>query len=230
MLRIALVVALLAVPLAAEEPPTPVAEQHTTVRGKPPDELIGRWIAIGTLDLPNEKKRAVPYFWEIARQNGELALKIHFVWAPDAQKEAMRAANREGRVWKPSPEDLKAFREGWDTMKAWDGVPRVDVELRGPGATKAGAETLWDATILYTFNHPRGGNVHQSNDYTARSVEEGTWAGPFRTTVDLPAGTRPEGNVTAQTHMDGSFALYRLDPPARGVLSRLGDFFAGCKR
>ena len=236
MFRIALVVALgfLALPLRAEEPaapgaeppaaaagqPAPRAEQHTTVQGTPPADLVGRWLALATLDLPNDKKRAVPYFWEIVRADGSLALNVHFVWPPDAQKEAMREANRTAGVWKPLPEDLTVLREAWNDMKPWGGVPRVDVELRGIGAAKGGADALWDATIVYTFAMPSGVTVRQSSDYTARAAEAGTYSGPFETTVDMPVPTR----------MGGTFVLYRLDEPKRGFFARFSDLLSGCGR
>ena len=48
---IALVVTLASVPVGAtdttEPPPLPPPEQHTVVRGTPPQDLPGRWMAVG---------------------------------------------------------------------------------------------------------------------------------------------------------------------------------------
>src|SRR6266852_2671994 len=91
-LLLALAVSLASAPAQAQDTttttapaPLPPPEQHTTVRGTPPGDLVGRWLVVGWIELPNGKLSAtVPAFWEIAREGGQPVLTVRFAHLPPA--------------------------------------------------------------------------------------------------------------------------------------------------
>jgi hypothetical protein len=210
-----------------EEPAAPAAapEERTLVHGTLPDDLAGRWIAVAWLDLPNERKKTVPYLWQIDGKGDGTALVVRFTWPPDAQMKALSEANKSGTPWRPSPDDLKAIRDGWVDLKTWAAsrapVPaKVDVELAGGEPAADAPPALWSAGVTYEFRLPNGVVVHQGNAYRAVSRADGDFEGSYEASVDVPT----------RTAVPGSFRAYRLDPAPRHGLARMLDFLTGCRR
>ncbi len=213
------------------DPPTPVpaAEQHTTVRGTPPD-LGGRWLALAWLDVPGRYTRTNPALWEVTRQGGQLDVALRFADLPAAQQAAVDEANRNRRQWTPSPGDVDAIAAAWDGL-----LPRARRTLRVETTvigrdgfderttTDAGtADALWIVEQTETADPHAAPTVSQSHVYAAGAPTDGGWTGSYQTVV-VAAAPFP---IPVTFH--GRFQLYRLPP--RGLLSRLVDAFAGCGR
>jgi hypothetical protein len=210
----------------AQEPAAPVAvtEARTTVHGTLPDDLAGRWVVVAWLDLPNDRKKTVPYLWQIEGTGDGATLVVRFAWPPEAQMKALSEANKAGTPWRPSPEDLKAIRDGWADLKTWAAshapVPaKVDAELSG-GEAAGSSPALWSASVTYEFRLPNGIAVHQGNAYRAISRADGDFEGSYEASVDIPT----------RTAVPGSFRAYRLDAVQKSGLARMLDFLAGCRR
>jgi hypothetical protein len=210
-------------------------QSKTTVAGTVPSGLAGRWVAMGWMQLPNGKTRNVPYFWEITEESGEPRLRVRFVWFPDAQNEAMRNANKAGEPWRPSPEDLAAANAAWDRLPLW----------RGPGPSEVSTEILgrdalddelkndarmkdaeWVVRNHFLFPPSKAGasTAQQVNVYGVLSAEGDGYAGNYKTFVLAAAP------FLTPLNFEGTFRLYRLEPPRRGIAARVLDLFRGCGR
>src|SRR2546422_10796023 len=123
---IAIVVALASLPVGAtdttEPQPLPPPEQHTVVRGTLPQDLPGRWMAVGWIELPDGKARTTPTLWEI-KQDDQLVLTVRFAALPPAQQKALDDANTAEQRWRPSPVDIAQLAAAWDTLPPSD--PRL---------------------------------------------------------------------------------------------------------
>jgi hypothetical protein len=224
---------------AQEEAPAPHEEPRpaskTTVRGTISDDLVGRWVAMGWMNLPNDRTRNVPYFWEITKQQDQLDLRVRFVWFPEPQNEAMKNGNREGKQWRPSPEDIAAVVPAWDHLPVWRGTgpSEVNIEIFGPDAfddeIKNDArmkDSRWVIRSHFVFPPSKVGaaTAQQVNVYGASAAEDGGYAGNFKTFV---LAATP---FMTPLNFEGTFRLYRVDTPRRGLLDRLADLFSGCGR
>src|SRR3989475_1321554 len=126
----ALVLALRSLPVGASEPtepppaatkttePPPLAapEQHTVVRGTLPRDLVGRWMAVGWIELPGGKARTTTAFWEIGRENDQLVLTVRVAVLPSPHQKGLDEANSAEQPWRPSPRDITRLAAAWDAL------------------------------------------------------------------------------------------------------------------
>lgn len=210
-------------------------ESKTTVRGTIPDDLTGRWIAMGWMHLPNDRVRNVPYFSEITKDSGQLALRVRFVWFPDPQNEAMKTANREGKEWHPSAEEIAAAATAWDKLPLWRGAgpSQVQTEILGADAfddelknDPRMKDAKWVIRTHFVFPPSKVGaaTAQQVNVYGVTATEDSGFTGNFKTFVLAAAP------FMTPLNFEGTFRLYRLDTPRSGFGARLRDFFSGCGR
>ena len=241
---LALLVSMAGVPAFAEEQekkelpiPEGPPKQHTTVRGTPPMELVGRWLVIGWIELPNKQgARSVPAFWEVAREGEQLALTVHFYPFPEGQQKALDAANTANRQWQPSVDDLAQIAARWgependphlatieNEIVARDGF---DDDFKSEPKTR---DAMWAIRQREDFHPSAAPAVRQINVYGTLEAKDGGYSGNY-TTATLAAAPFP-----IPITLNGTFQIYRLTatappPPARGFFARLLDFFRGCGR
>ena len=239
---IALVVSAASLPVAAEDtttttqPPLPPPAQKTVVRGTPPKDLAGRWLAVGWIELPSGGRvRTAPTLWEI-KQDDQLALTVYFGVLPPAQQKELNDANTAEKRWQPSPADIAQLAAAWDTMPMSD--PRlvsIDSEIVGHDgfdqSFSSDAKTrdaVWVVRQLEQFHPSASPTIKTINVYAALEPREGGWFGNF-TTATVAAVPLP-----IPIMLNGTFQLYRVvggaPPPPRGLLGRLMDFLQGCGR
>jgi hypothetical protein len=242
---VALLLLALAAPVQAQDEPANPQEaapreearpqSKTTVTGTVPRDLLGRWVAMGWMQLPNGKVRNVPYFWDVTEEGGEMRLRVRFVWFPDAQNEAMRNGNKAGEAWRPSPEELATANAAWDHLPLW----------RGPGPSEVSTEILardafddelkndprmkdaqWVVRNHFLFPPSKVGasTAQQVNVYGVLKAEGDGYSGNYKTFVLAAAP------FLTPLNFDGTFQLYRLESPRRGLLARVLDLFRGCGR
>ena len=233
---IALVVSLASLPVGATEPPPlPPPEQHTVVRGTLPQDLPGRWMAVGWIELPDGKARTTPTLWEI-KQDDQLVLTVRFAALPPAQQKALDDANTAEQRWRPSPVDIAQLAAAWDALPPSD--PRL-VSIQNEIIARDGfdqsfatdaktREAAWAVRQAELYHPSAAPAIKTINVYAVLEAREGGYFGNF-TTATIAAVPLP-----IPITLSGTFQLYRVDggapPPRRGFLGRLMDFLQGCGR
>jgi hypothetical protein len=232
----ALVVSLASLPVSAAdttEQPIPPPEQHTVVKGTPPGDLAGRWLAVGWIELPNGKARSTPTLWEI-RQDDQLALTVRFAALPPALQKALDDANTAEQRWQPSPSAIAQLAEAWDTLPTSD--PRMvsvqneivardgfDASFLNDAKTR---DAAWALRQVEQYHPSASPSVKTINVYGVLEPREGGYFGNF-TTATIAAVPLP-----IPITLNGTFQMYRVaggEPPRR-FPGRLMDFLRGCGR
>jgi hypothetical protein len=237
------IVALLLLPftVAAEETTTttvpalnPPPIQETTVRGTPPEDLAGRWLALASIELPEGKGNAMPAFWEIATQDGKLTLTHRYVDLPLAQKTAIEAAGADGQAWSPTPEDLAAIKAAWGDLKPVEShVRQVTTEIAGKDGfddnltkEERTRDAIWVIRERMDVFPSAAPVVRYAFVYAATAAKDGDYTGNFDG-VTVAAAPFP-----IPITVKGSVHFYRLSRPAptppAGILARLLDQLRGC--
>jgi hypothetical protein len=211
----------------------PTSEHQTTVRGTVPDDVVGRWLVVGWLDLPKERHRTTTYFWEIARPEGDPVQKMHYAWLPEGLQEAVNAANKAGEIWRPAPEQIADIAKAWNELPPWRGAPPVRVETEFIGADAFDDElknddssknALWVVRQTFTFQQTPTTPYRQVSVYAVREAKDANYVGGFRTLVVLPPPLPVPFNLA------GTFEMYRLVQSPGSLWERLLDVFSGCGR
>jgi hypothetical protein len=234
---LAVALSLSVLPARADEgqPPPQPRKELTVVRGTPPADLVGRWMAVIWIELPGGKSRTTAVFWEIAKDAGQLALTNRFAELPAAQTAALNGANQTEQPWRPTPEEVATVAREWDALKPDD--PRIaqiqneivardgfDESFKGEPRTK---DAVWVIRQAEDFDSTAAPAVKQINVYGALGPKDDGWAGNY-TGATLAAAPFP-----IPITLNGTFQAYRLSggPAApRGFLARLLDLFSGCGR
>ncbi len=216
----------------AQPPPLPPPQEHTTVRGTMPQDIVGRWMALGWIQLPGGKARSTAFFWEVTREKDQLVLTNRFAGLPPAQQQAIDAANRSDQPWHPTPEDVRAIIAAWDKLPAIDPrLVQVDNELVGHDGFDESftdeprtKDALWVVRQSEAFDRSAAPSIKQVNIYAALESKDGGYAGNY-TAATIAAAPFP-----IPITLNGTFELYRLEGAGapRGFLARLLDLFSGC--
>ena len=236
---IALVVLLASLPVEAtdttEPQPIPPPEQHTVARGTPPQDLPGRWMAVGWIELPNGKARTTPTLWEIKRDD-QLVLTVRFAELPPAVQKALDDANTAEQQWRPSPVDIAQLAAAWDALPpSAPGLVSIQNEIVARDAfdqtftsDAKTREALWVVRQVEQYHPSAAPAIKTINVYAVLEPREGGYFGNF-TTATLAAVPLP-----IPITLSGTFQMYRVDggaaSPRRGFLGRLMDFLQGCGR
>ncbi|MCW5890700.1 MAG: hypothetical protein KIT14_09120 [bacterium] len=242
-------VLLVAFVVAAEEPaPTPAAGttgttvvegapeatvQTTEIVGAPPD-LTGRWFLLADLAFQNNPARIlVPAFWSVSNVNGTMDVEVRFVGLPANVAAAYRKAAETRTSWTPTPADLDAIRDQWDALPAEDrGFANLAVKLVGRDAfddvikgEPLVQDALWVAQLTGNFRPGGGRPVREVVIFGAKEQIENGWSGTY---MSVAVANAP---FPVPIQLSGTFRMWRVDPrPARGILARIADWFAGCGR
>jgi len=220
------------VPPSAPAPTTP--QQITEVKGSVPPGLVGRWLVVGWVGLPESRTQTTTAVWEIAGSGDTLTLTERWVELPEAQQKAMTSAIQATQPWRPTPEDVAAVQAAWDTLPARD--PRlatVKNELVGRGSFKAAglgdderSQTLWVVQQTQAFLPSAQPTIKQANVFSADKAVDGGWAGAYQTTI-LAVAPFP-----IPINLKGTFQAYRLgdEAAAPGFWDRVFGMFSGCGR
>ena len=238
-LLLVLAVSQASLPVRAQETTTttlealPPAEQHTTVRGTPPQDIVGRWLVVGWVELPNGKVAATaPGLWEITREEGQPVLTVRFAQLPPALQKSVNDASSAGQRWEPSSADVAQVAAAWDTLAPSD--PRLvkveneivardgfDEAFKSDSKSK---DAVWVVRQVERFHPSASPSIQQINVY---SVLEPRGAGFYGNYVAATIAAAP---LPIPITLSGHFQTYRLsgEAPKRGLLARLLDFFSGC--
>lgn len=215
-----------------DDKPPATPEQITEARGELPADLVGRWLAVGWIAMPENKARTTTALWEIVRQGGALGLVIRFANLPEVQQKALDAANAASEAWKPTPADLAAIAAGWGTLPAIN--PKLvkvknevvahdafDKDFQSEARTK---DARWAIRQTQDFHRSAAPSVRQINVFGGMAPVGDGWTGNYTTTI-LAAAPFP-----IPITLNGTFELYRLGGTAapRGLIARLFDMFSGC--
>jgi hypothetical protein len=218
--------------LAADQPGEAPPEFGTTVQGAVPD-LVGRWLVVGQLSLPNGGTAAFTHLWEVTNAGGKANLEERFVTLPKPLADALQQANARNRAWEPSGDDLQILSDSWPTLPPERrSVASVETTISGKDAltdVMKGEEKIKDARFVVqmsiSFNP---GPQHPMKDVML-----------FGATEQVPDGYR--GNYESVTvaaapfpipiQFGGTFHMHRLEAGSpRGLLQRVLDVFSGCGR
>jgi hypothetical protein len=231
----AFVLALLvaAAPALADPPttttvPAPVV-QKTEVKGNVPADLVGRWLVVALVKLPEGKVRPVARAWEIRRgpEHLELILSLHPL--PGSVNQKVLAAGDAGTSWSPDAEDLRLVAAGWDgepTLAA----DTTGIENRITASDEYTPEFRADAStrdtklaiVLQENFTGRSGALRSISIYGLRDETPTTLGGTFVTT------TLAAAPIPIPITLSGDFTAYRVGGRATG--SWLDRLFAGCHR
>jgi len=218
-------------PPSTAAPPSPPAEQTTTVKGAVPD-LMGRWLAVGVLKLPNESERTVTALWDVAGANAQQQMTIRFLALPAAQQKKVDKANVDQKGWKPAPEDVAAIASAWATLAVQD--PKVatvtteliahdefDAAMKSEAISKDALFVIRQAEIFLPTAAP---TLRQVNIYAPLAETPTGYTGNFTLAV-VAAAPFP-----IPIALNGTAELIRLDARPSGFVARLLDVFRGCGR
>lgn len=227
------------VPAPAPTTTTTVAEvvepttQTTEVVGTPPD-LTGRWFLLADLAFQNNPARVlVPAFWDVTSTDGKVDVQVRFVGLPPEVSASFKEASNARTSWSPTPEQLDAIRAAWDTLPPEDrGLASVETKLVGKDAfddtIKGEAsvkDSLWVAQTMGNFHQGGGRPVREVVIYGANAQTDEGWSGNY---MSVAVANAP---FPVPIQLGGTFRMWRMDArPARGILARIGDWFAGCGR
>ena len=213
-----------------EAPKGDPAKQTTVVRGTVPQDLTGRWLVVGWVELPGGKARTTTALWEIGHDKDQLTLTRRFVTLPSTQRDALAQANADERAWHPSPDDLAQLAAAWGTLPAEDPqVAAITHEIIGrDGFDEAFTNdpkskgALWAVRQALTFARSAAPAIKEIDVFSTLAPREQGFGGNY-VTATIAAAPFP-----IPITLTGSFGMYRLGAPrARG---RLLDFFSGCGR
>jgi hypothetical protein len=230
---IVLALILTVAPALADSPTTTTAPapvvQKTEVKGNVPADLVGRWLVVGLVKLPEGRVRPVARAWEIrpGPENLELVLSLHPLPASVNQKVA--AAGDAGTSWTPDADDLRLVAAGWDGAPTL-GADTTGIENRITAAEEYTPEYRADAVtrdtklaILVQENFTgRSGALRSISVYGVRDETSNTLGGTFVTT------TLAAAPIPIPITLNGDFTAYRVGGHATG--SWLDRLFAGCHR
>lgn len=216
-------------PEAAEEPTV----QTTVIVGNPPD-LTGRWFILADLAFANNPARVlVPAFWVVSNVNGKPDVQVRFVQLPPSIAGPYDAATKERKSWTPTPHDLDVIAAEWDTLPEQDrGFADLEIKLIGQDAfddTVKGEDRLkdstWIAQVTGNFRPGGGRPVREVSIFGANAKTDDGWSGNY---MSVAVANAP---FPVPIQLGGTFRMWKVDTrPARGILSRIGDWFAGCGR
>jgi hypothetical protein len=224
---------------AAESPapsgaPAPSGSQYSTqVQGTVPD-LTGRWLVVAQVTTgAGAPAGGLASFWSVTAAGGKPQLELRWTKLPPPLEEALQAANKAGRSWEPSVDQLLQLRDAWDTLPPEDrGATTVETTLTGKDAftdvVKADerlrdAEFLVQSVVSYAPAPARP--IKDVLLYGVTGPEQFGYRGNYAS-VTIAAAPVP-----IPIALKGTFRIYRLEsvqPP--GLLRRILDIFGGCGR
>jgi len=208
--------------------PAPVV-QKTEVKGNVPAELVGRWLVVALVKLPEGKVRPVARAWEIRQGPEHLELLLSLRALPASVNQKVAAAGDAGTPWSPDDDDLRLVATDWD------GAPMLGSELTGienrittseeyTPEFRADAVTRDTklAIVLQEGFTGRGGALRTISVYGVRDQTPTTLGGSFVMT------TLAAAPIPIPITLTGDFTAYRVGGRATG--SWLDRLFAGCHR
>src|SRR5262249_41520819 len=156
-----------------------------------------------------------PGVWEITEQDGNQTLTHRFVTLPPAQQGAIEKGNAEGKVWKPTPDDLKQLRAAWDSLPAQDShVAKVTNVLSGPDGFDEGIKNGAGAKAArgvgqkrWDYDGTQPSLLRQVMAYSALKPSDGGYTGNF------DSATVAAAPFPMPISFKGTFGLYRVDEP-----------------
>ena len=211
--------------LLAQSEPTPTTAagpvevpETTEVQGTVSEDLVGRWLVVGDIKLPDGKVRPVTRAWEIRHGSEQLELVLARAELPDAVNQKVAKAANEDRPWTPEPDDLRQVAESWGTGKLPTGAPDLSSlrhKILAPEAYPAEyqSDELTKDTKLtislqenFTGQH---GVIRTISVFGLRDRTPTTLQGSFVTTT-LAAAPLP-----IPITLKGDFRAYRVRAPRR---------------
>jgi hypothetical protein len=227
--------ALLAMMLAsirtdADSPPA-VAET-TVVKGRIPDDLVGRWFVVHDARLPTGKLRPFGRLIEVRPGTEHVELHLHRVEPPDVFKRSLDRSAVLNQPWEPGRDELDGLKEQWDELTPIPGdLDHIENELYAPDAftedMKRDEETRGSDLAIVTKEIFSGAQPVKSTIavYGIRDKNPAEFAGSF---VSTSIATAP---FPVPITLRGVFRAYRVGPlPERSWMARVLDLFRGCGR
>jgi hypothetical protein len=217
---------------AEAQPPakTATVPETTTVEGKVPEDLVGRWFTVNSPKLPSGQMLHVGRLWEI-RRGERLELVLHRRQLPLAVTQKLQQVSTAGKAWAPEPTDLAEIAQQWDQLPP-DDTSYESIAHKLIGADAYSAEQKADTIVagsdfVMLIQETFGGAQAVRNTYSVYAVRQSDAAGIAGTSVttSLVVAIIP----VPITHK-GEFRSYRLDAGSPGMIARLLGWFSGCGR
>jgi len=209
--------------------PAPVT-QKTEVKGNVPADLVGRWLVVALVKLPEGKVRPVARAWEIrpGAEHLELLLSLHAL--PRSVNQKVVAAGDAGTPWSPDAEDLRLVAADWEGAPTL-GADTTGIENRITTSEEYTPEFRADAStrdtklaiVVQEGFTGRSGALRSISVYGVRDETATTLAGSFVTT------TLAAAPIPIPITLSGDFTAYRVGGRATAG-SWLDRLFAGCHR
>lgn len=218
----------------ASPPGADTVKETTEVHGRVPDDLLGRWLTVNQVKLPNGMVKPFARLWEVRRGAEHPEMVLRRVQMPDEVHEKMQDAAAAGEAWTPTPEDVHAVAESWDQLKETEAkYTRIENKIYSADAytpeLNQDETTKGSDVALSTKESFTGTQV--LNTYTVWAVRQRTPEGFTGTFVTNTMAAAP---MPIPIVLKGDVQAYRLSGPApapvRSLSERLLDLFAGCRR
>jgi hypothetical protein len=222
----------LAVAAWAQQPATPgTVPESTTVKGKVPGDLVGRWFTVNSPKLPSGQMLHVGRMWEIRRGAEHEELILHRRVLPPAVAQKLQQASTAGKPWVPEPADLAEIAREWDRLAAEEtSYERIENSLIGVDAYSAEQQAdpiVKGSAFVILIQETFGGAQPVRNTYSVYAVRQSDEAGVAGTSVTTSLAI---AIIPVPITYKGEFHSYRLDAGSRGLIARLFALFSGCGR
>jgi hypothetical protein len=231
------VLALVGSAISQDQPPTTTTlagtgavPETTEVLGAVPDDLTGRWLAVGNMKLPDGKTRSIPRAFEIREGSEHLEVVLGRLILPARINTEIETAAAAGQAWTPDAEDLREVKESWGKTPPAGGIEYAKIENKIIDDEAFAPEFKEDevskgSNFVITFHEFYSGRQPVRKMYSVygvRSRAQDKLAGTFLTSSMAMAP------FPIPITLKGDFEAYRVDSGStRSWFERL---FSGCGR
>jgi len=215
--------------------PPPAAEpvETTEVQGTPPQDIVGRWVAASQARLPGASGvRPLVRMWEIRQGPDHLEVTLRRANVPEAVNDKVIDATAAKKPWTPTEEDLRLLAEQWDQLPPVEAdYKRIENKVLSADAYPPAYnsdEVTKDSRFAIVMTENFSGSQPVIRNFSIYAIREST---PTVLSGTFVLSTLAAAPFPIPITLKGDFQAYRLTPsPPRGLLQRLFDLFAGCRR
>jgi hypothetical protein len=205
-------------------------KQTTEVKGDVPADVVGRWLVVGLVKLPDGRVRPAPRTWEIRQAAGGMELVVSLHPLPADVNAEVNAAAEAGQPWTPDADDLRRVDASWNDAPTTGSADVQGIETRITTGAEYPPEYKADAVtkdsklaILIQENFTgRTAALRSISIYGVRELAPAVLKGSF---VNTTLAAAP---IPIPITLGGDFTAYRIG--ALSGQSWLSRLFSGCRR
>ena len=205
-------------------------KQTTEIKGDVPADLVGRWLAVGLVKLPDGRVRPAPRTWEIRRAAGHVELIISLHPLPTEVNAEVNTAAEAGQPWTPDADDLRRIEASWNDAPTTGSADvqgidsRISTAAEYPPEYKADAVTK-DSKLAILIQENFTGRTAALRSISIYGVRELTPTALKGSFVNTTLAAAP---IPIPITLGGDFTAYRIG--TAGEQSWFGRLFSGCQR